>query len=278
MTTIKQALDHAHFQLVDYCDTPRLDAEVLLSYALSRSRSYLHAFPEVEMTGDQKDRFDQYVALRCEKVPIAYITGTKEFWSLNLKVTKDTLVPRPDTELLVETVLSIVPQESDIKIVDLGTGSGAIALALATQRPHWEVFAVDISDNALDVARHNAQTLGIDNISFYLGSWFTALPVQKYDVVVSNPPYVSQKEWEEHAEELKFEPQSALISGETGMDDINEILSTANTYVKAGGYLLIEHGYSQGQKVRAAFVEAGCKNIRTICDLAGLERITIGQF
>lgn len=277
MTTIKQALDSAASQLTTCSDSASLDADILLGYVLGRSRAYLRSFADVELTAEQLSQFNELVSKRAQNMPIAYILGEKEFWSLNLKVTTDTLIPRPETEIVVETVLSLAPHNKAIRIADLGTGSGAIALALASQRPNWQLFATDISNSALNVARDNAQRLGIDNVSFHHGNWFTALPLQKLDIVVSNPPYVSEREWEQSATELQFEPKSALIAGNQGMDDICDIVASANQFIQPEGYLLVEHGYMQGELVREVFTNASFVNVRTICDLAGLERITLGQ-
>src|SRR3990167_2087495 len=213
----------------------------------------------------------------CE--PIAYLTGHKEFWSLDLKVNAGTLIPRPETEILVETALQLFPEKNQsLRVADLGTGSGAIALALASERARWDIHAVDNSESALLTARDNAQRLRLMRVAFCLGNWFTALPAGELYLVVSNPPYISEQEWPVYADDLIFEPQTALLSDDAGLSDIREICGQASLFIRPGGYLMLEHGYTQGLSVRELLTKAGCKHVRTVLDLSGQERVTVGQF
>ncbi len=259
-------------------DHPLLEAELLLAAVLNKSRSYFRAWPDQQVTEAVKVEFQALLSRRIRGEPSAYILGKKEFWSLELQVTPDTLIPRPDTECLVESALALFDASVGVKVADLGTGSGAIALAIASERPAWQVTAVDISDKALRVAEKNAQSLQIKNVSFYQGSWCAALPANDYQLIISNPPYISEQEWPEYAEGLLCEPKSALVSGLDGLDSIRQIISTAHAYLKCGGCLMIEHGFWQGQQVRELFGQAGYIGVVSVCDLAGQERFTMGKY
>ncbi|HLB42387.1 MAG TPA: peptide chain release factor N(5)-glutamine methyltransferase [Gammaproteobacteria bacterium] len=255
-----------------------LDLEILLAYALQQSRAYLHAWPEYELSDQEVNLANDYLRRRQHHEPMAYIIGEREFWSLELLVSRDTFIPRPETELLVETVLKIGEKLNDpLKIADLGTGCGAIALALACERSLWQIYATDISEHALDIAKQNAQRLGVKNLAFIHGNWCTALPYRDFDVIVSNPPYIAESEWERYADQLLFEPRQALVSGETGLDAIREISSSAKHFLKPTGFLVVEHGFSQGGAVRDLFAKMGYTGIVTIRDLSGNERMTVGQ-
>lgn len=278
MTQIRTALQHAVNKIALMSPTPQLDAEVLLAHILNVSRSHFFAHPELELTLSQLNEFNAVVERRVNGEPIAYILGKSEFWSLELLVSPDTLVPRPETELLVETVLALPIAESDsLKVADLGTGSGAIAIAIAHEKPNWDVFATDISLNALEIAGKNAQRLGISRLSFYHGSWCTALPCNNFDVIITNPPYIAESEWPDFEKGLEHEPRSALVSGEDGLDAIRDISQNARLYLKAGGYLLIEHGYLQGESIRALLQQDGYKAVQTLKDLNNHDRVTFGQ-
>jgi release factor glutamine methyltransferase len=276
--TIQAALQAASESLAAISDTAQLDAEILMAFVLQTTRIALRLRPETMLTAQQFQQYTDLINRRQAREPIAYLTGRKEFWSLDLMVNEHTLVPRPETELLVETALTLFPANAAIRIADLGTGSGAIALALASERPHWQIDAADISKCALDVARKNAQELGLNHISFYQGSWFTALPVKNYDLVLANPPYLSEVEWPQYESGLRHEPRSALVAGHDGLDDLRIIINSAGNYLRPQGFLMLEHGNGQGQAVRALLCEAGCVNVKTHCDLAGRERATIGQY
>lgn len=278
MMTINQLLQRAGSELSAISDSAFLDAEILLAHALCRPRSFLRAHASEEVAANQAQQFATLIARRLQREPVAYITGSKEFWSLDLHVNRSTLIPRPETELIIETVLELFPEKNQhIKAADLGTGSGAIAIALASERPNWEIFAVDNSDIALQTASDNAQRLGFKRISFCLGSWFTALPAGLLDLVVSNPPYVSEDEWPGYAENLSFEPRTALLSEENGLRDVREICENASRFIRPGGYIILEHGFQQGLPVRELLISAGCCQVRTVPDLSGRERVTVGQ-
>jgi release factor glutamine methyltransferase len=257
----------------------RLDAELLLAHVLDVSRANVIARDDRVLTPEEQGDFERLLARRLAGEPLAYLTGTREFWSLELEVTPDVLVPRPETELLVEWVLSL-KRESSFTVLDIGTGSGAIALALAKERPDAHVDAMDASSAALRVARTNARRLGISNVQFLEGDLFRALDPgfrrgDGYDVIVSNPPYVA--EGDPHLAELKFEPAIALTAGADGLDALRAIVAGAPARLRAGGWLLVEHGATQGPAVRELLARAGFGGIETRRDLAGLERASGGR-
>lgn len=276
MTTIKQCLNQAKHQLENCVDQPLFEAEILLAHVLQQSRGYLHAWPDDVLSNEEEKKIHHLLKRREQREPIAYLTGKKEFWSLDLCVTTDTLIPRPETELIVETVLKKFNNQHQLKVADLGTGSGAIALALAHERPHWQVYATDISERALAVACQNASQLQIKNLAFFQGNWCTALPCSHFDVLVSNPPYLALAEWEEYSQGLLFEPKLALLSGKEGLDAIREICKKSHAFLKPSGLLIIEHGYRQGPAVRLLFAQTGFLQIETLRDGLGLERVTFG--
>lgn len=259
---------------------PFLEAEILLSYHLNKPRTYLYAWPEFIVDEEITEQFFSSVQKRQTGMPIAYLTGEREFWSLPFKVTTDTLVPRPETELLVEEILAWYPNPSTpISVADIGTGCGTIALALAHERPLWEIVATDICKKALAVAKENAKLLGVSNIVFYGGDGCHALPpLKKYDVIVSNPPYIGLSEREMLSRELSFEPDFALYAGKDGLDVIRMLITTASAYLKHKGWLVVEHGCHQGDLVKELFVNNGYQHCRIVYDLAGKKRITLGQF
>lgn len=274
--TIEIALKQANQALFPISDTPLLDAEILLAHVLQVSRSYLFAFSERELTLAEKNLFQTYIEQRKSNIPIAYIVGHKEFWSLDLIVTRDTLIPRPETELLVECVLQQISGPNKV-IADLGTGSGAIALALASEQPSWEIHATDVSLEALKIAKQNADRLKLANVIFHHGNWFDALPVgKKFDMIVSNPPYISADDPHLRCNNLKYEPQSALISNENGLADIRHIIKEAKQYLQPEGKLLLEHGFSQAVEIRKIFEKMGYSDINTYQDIAELDRVTGG--
>ena len=256
----------------------RLDAELLLAHVLDVSRANVIARDERELTPEEQGDFEQLLARRMSGEPLAYLTGTKEFWSLELEVTRDVLVPRPETELLVEWYLSF-PRKRESRVFDLGTGSGAIALAIARELPQARVIASDISGAALAVARRNAASLSIANVEFMQGSLFEKLDSRfrgndGFDLIVSNPPYVAAGD--PHLADLKFEPAIALSSGADGLDALRAIVAGAPQHLRAGGWLLVEHGSTQAAAVRELFKAAGFGKVETRRDLAGLERATGG--
>lgn len=273
--TLAAALKNAAQQLMN-TDVPALEAEVLLGHVLQVSRSYLHTWPENNLSETQQEEFFQLVQRRAQGEPIAYLTGHKEFWSQDLLVTPCVLIPRPETELLVETVLSTITT-NDALVADLGTGSGAIALAIASERPHWTVHATDASLAVLEVAKENAKRLKITNIFFYQGNWCAALPDIKFDVIVSNPPYIAENDPHLSQGDLRFEPQSALVSAENGFKDLQLIISQAKNYLKPNGFLMLEHGAEQARNVASILKNSGYTSSNVLHDLAGLDRITIAS-
>lgn len=279
MTTIAQALRHYAERLTRLPDNnPRLEAEILLASVLEQPRTYLLAWPEQELTPDQQASLGVLVERRLRGEPIAYLTGRREFWSLDLTVTPATLIPRPETELLVEHALELIPTDAAWRIADLGTGSGAIAAAIAGARPGCSITATDASAEALAVAESNFQKLGLDNITAACGSWYTALPTGKrFDLIVSNPPYVAESDPHLQQGDLVHEPNNALAAGSDGLDDIRQIIADAPRHLVPGGWLLLEHGYEQGTEVRGLLQTAGFTEITTRRDLAGLERVSAGR-
>lgn len=263
--------------------TGRLDAELLLAHLLDKPRSYLFTWPEQLLDSTQIAAFRQLVSRRQAGVPIAYLTGQREFWHLTLKVTEATLIPRPDTELLVELALNpeLLPTRQEpsasIRVADLGTGNGAIALALASERPHWDVIAIDKSPAALAVARENAASNQIANIRFLEGSWCTPLTRGTMALIVSNPPYIASDDPHLKEGDVRFEPISALASGADGLEDIRQIAKQAVPCLAPGGWLLLEHGYDQGTPVRTILAHAGYTQIRTEADLASHDRVTLAR-
>jgi len=259
-------------------ENPRLDAEILLAHALKKPRSYLFAWPEYELTPEQVHPFQALLARRLEGESIAHILGEKEFWSLTLEVTPETLIPRPDTELLVELALQKLPETAPQIVADLGTGSGAIALAIAKERPHWQIIATDNYPATLAVAKRNAHQLMLPNIRFYLGDWCEALPPGKLNAVISNPPYIAVGDPHLASPDLLFEPQQALVSGEEGLYDLEQIINQAVKHLAEDGWLLLEHGFDQALAVQQRMQETGYENISTHCDLSAHPRVTMGQW
>lgn len=273
--TISAVLQSGIKKLKSTSETPQLDAEILLAHVLNVSRSYLHAWPEKELTSAQNDLFIKDIEQRLLGQPIAYLTGHQEFWSLDFIVTPDTLIPRSDTELMIELVLKSLKQQKAV-IADLGTGSGAIGLTLAHEHSEWVIHVTDQSEAALSVAKLNAQRFNLKNVIFHQGNWCEALPGILFDAIVSNPPYIAEND--KHLSELRFEPINALISGTSGLNAINEIIREARCYLKQGAYLMLEHGYDQANQVRNLMVASEFSDIVSYKDLSGIERVTVGKF
>ena len=252
----------------------RQEAAWLLEHIIGVSILELKFRLEQELTEIQQQTYLDGLARIEQGEPLAYITGSQPFWTLDLKVTHDTLVPRPDTEILVETVLNL-PLAQDANIVDLGTGTGAIALALASERPQWQVTATDIYQPTLDVAKENALKHGLTQVKFACGAWFEALDQQKFDLIVSNPPYIDPDDI--HMQKLKSEPERALIAANHGLADIETIIRQGKDWLKPRGWIVLEHGYDQGQAVRNMFEQQGFKQIQTIKDYGGNDRVSLGQ-
>lgn len=257
----------------------RSEAELLLTCVLNVSRASIKAFPERELTIEQKNKFQELLNRRIGGEPIAYMLGHKEFWSKDFIVSPDVLIPRPDTELLVEMALELITSRQKKRILDLGTGSGVIGLSIAAERPKVTVVATDISAEALQIAKLNAKHLHITNVEFALGAWFDALAndvEQKFDIIVSNPPYVANFDPHLAQGDLRFEPNKALVSGNQGMDDLRLIILQAPNYLVPGGQLLVEHGYDQEHLVAKEFTAAGFTDITCFRDLSGIPRVTSG--
>jgi len=276
--TLRGLRDNAARRLAEVSETPRLDAEILLAAALDRPRSYLHAWPERTLAPAQADRFAAWLERRSSGEPVAYILGRREFWSLDLEVTPDTLIPRPETELLVELALARLPANRQVAAADLGTGSGTIALALAVERPMARIVATDQSLAALTIARRNAQRLGIRNVEFREGHWCSPLGNERFDLIAANPPYVAATDPRWRQGELQFEPAAALVSGADGLDALRTIIVQAPNHLKPGGWLLLEHGYDQGEAVPALLRERGFDAVSDHRDAAGLSRTSAGRW
>lgn len=256
--------------------SPRLDAELLLAAALGKPRSFLHTWPERVVSGEAAERYASYLERRRQGEPVAYILGHQGFWSLDLEVAPHTLIPRPDTELLVETALALVtlPQA---RVLDLGTGTGAIALALACERLGWQVTGVDRISEAVALAERNRERLGLGNAAFRESHWFSALGAECYDLIVSNPPYIAAQDPHLAQGDVRFEPSSALVAGADGLDDIRLIVCQAPAHLNAGGWLLLEHGYDQAAAVRELLAREGFDAVESRRDLGGHERISLGR-
>jgi release factor glutamine methyltransferase len=256
--------------------TARLDAELLLAAALGKSRSYLHTWPEKVVSSEDALTFAGYLQRRRGGEPVAYILGQQGFWKLDLEVAPHTLIPRPDTELLVETALQLLPA-TPTQVLDLGTGSGAIALALASERPAWTVTAVDRVLEAVALAERNRQRLHLNNVTVLNSHWFSALQGHTYDLIISNPPYIADNDPHLVAGDVRFEPASALVAGRDGLDDLRHIIKQAPQHLNAAGWLLLEHGYDQAGAVRDLLLGEGFDNVHSRIDLGGHERITLGR-
>ncbi len=257
-------------------DSASLDAELLLAHLLKKGRTWLHTWPEQTVTPTQLAEYQKLIGRRQQGEPIAHLTGEQSFWTLDLKVTSDTLVPRPETELLVETALSRMTDQVPWRVADLGTGSGAIALAIASEQPQAHLYATDQSAAALAIAAENASKLKINTITFLQGGWLEPLPAEPFDLILSNPPYIADQDPHLTQGDLRFEPASALSSGVDGLDDLRTIIEAAIDHLKPDGWLMVEHGYDQGNAVRSLFQQHHYHSIETRHDLAQLERITFG--
>jgi release factor glutamine methyltransferase len=283
-------------------EVPRLEKEILLAEVLKVTRAHLHTWPEKNLDESHLKNFLELLSRRVQGEPIAYITGHREFWSLDLIVTPDVLIPRHETELLVELVLQLSchplchsreggnPFQIDSRllgndrdgkdkiIADLGTGSGAIALAIAHEKPNWIIHATDASPAALAVAKQNAKRLNIKNIIFHQGNWCEALPNIKFDAIISNPPYIAENDDHLTQGDLRFEPHSALVSAEDGLRDISQIIFQSRNHLKSGGLVLLEHGYQQAKNIAGIFEKARYTSTEAHLDLAGLERVTVATW
>ncbi|MCY1698792.1 peptide chain release factor N(5)-glutamine methyltransferase [Lelliottia sp. SL45] len=257
-------------------ESPRRDAEILLEHVTGKARTYLLAFGETLLTPEQEAQLAALLARRKTGEPVAHLTGEREFWSLPLYVSAATLIPRPDTECLVEQALARLP-DGPCRILDLGTGTGAIALALASERPDCQVTAVDVMPDAVALAQRNLARLGFSNVQINQSSWFSALAQHTFEMIVSNPPYIDEHDPHLSQGDVRFEPLTALVAANDGLADIEHIITTAREHLVPGGWLLLEHGWTQGAAVRALFSAAGYASVETCRDYGGNERLTLGK-
>ncbi|MBI5625717.1 MAG: peptide chain release factor N(5)-glutamine methyltransferase [Nitrosomonadales bacterium] len=255
----------------------RIEVQCLLQAALQVNRAWLLTHSEQILNLEQQTHYTALFERRLHGEPVAYILGEREFYGLNFKVTPATLIPRPDTELLVELALQRIPQQSKCRVLDLGTGSGAIALSIAHARPNAEVVAVDASAAALKVAQLNAQRLGFNNVRLLLSDWFSALNGERFDIIVSNPPYIAANDVHLSQGDVRFEPHNALASGADGLEGIRRITEHAKEHLNVNGWLLLEHGYDQAAQVRACLQQIGFTSVFSALDLAGIERVSGGS-
>ncbi|HAV45994.1 MAG: protein-(glutamine-N5) methyltransferase, release factor-specific [Halomonas sp.] len=269
--------------------SPRVDAEVLMEFATGRSRTWLYTWGDSECPTWEHARFDALIAARAQGQPVAYLTGEREFWGLPLATSPTTLIPRPDTETLVEAALARASTPTG-RLLDLGTGTGAIALAFASEKPDWQVVGVDVRPEAVALAAHNARTLNITNATFLVSDWFSALrssspsesspgspsPGSTFEIIVSNPPYIAADDPHLGQGDVRFEPRSALVAEADGMADLLHLITTAQAFLSPGGWLVLEHGYQQAPSVRQALKLAGYQSVESVQDMGGHERVTLG--
>ncbi|NXZ87698.1 peptide chain release factor N(5)-glutamine methyltransferase [Serratia fonticola] len=259
-----------------HSDSAKRDAEILLGFVTGRARTYLLAFGETPLTAEQAEKLTVLLARRERGEPVAYLVGEREFWSLPLSVSPATLIPRPDTECLVELALERLPA-TPCAILDLGTGTGAIALALASERPDCQLTGIDLQPEAVALAQHNAQKLAINNARFMQGSWFTPLAGQKFALIASNPPYIDEADPHLAQGDVRFEPGSALVAADQGLADLAAIVQQAADYLEPQGWLLLEHGWQQGENIRTLLNAEGFIAVATHRDYGGNDRVTLGQ-
>lgn len=257
-------------------ESPKRDAEILLEHVTGKARSFILAFGETALSAAQETQLTELLARRKRGEPVAHLTGEREFWSLPLYVSAATLIPRPDTECLVEQALARLPA-GPCRILDLGTGTGAIALALASERPDCQVTALDVMPDAVALAKRNVERLGLHNVQVLQSSWFTGVAGQSFGMIVSNPPYIDEHDPHLNEGDVRFEPLTALVAADEGLADIEHIIKTARQHLVPGGWLLIEHGWTQGQAVRERFLQAGYADTETCRDYGGNDRLTLGR-
>ncbi|BAZ95197.1 N5-glutamine methyltransferase [Thiohalobacter thiocyanaticus] len=258
-------------------DSPRLDAQILLGHVLTRPRSYLYAHGEDLLTESEWQQAEALLEQRLTGHPIAHLLGRREFWSRELEVSPDTLIPRPETEITLELALEQIPVGADRALLDLGTGSGALALMLALERPGCRVTAIDISSAALAVARRNRERLGVDNLELLEGDWFTPVAGRRFQLIVSNPPYVAERDPHLDAGDVRFEPRRALAAGAAGLDALEQLIMQAPEHLEPGGWLVLEHGFDQADSVASLLREKGFIDIQCRHDLAGQPRATAAR-
>ncbi|WP_024605247.1 MULTISPECIES: peptide chain release factor N(5)-glutamine methyltransferase [unclassified Pseudoalteromonas] len=272
--TLEQAIAAGANLLVPSSESAKLDAQVLLLHILQKPHSYLFTWPEHALSDEQQSQFNVFIQRRLKGEPVAHITGLREFWSLSLEVNATTLIPRPDTETLVEQALEIA-LPATAKVLDLGTGTGAIALALGSEMPSWQITAVDRVSDAVALATRNQQRLAINNVHVKQSNWFSELHGEKFNLIVTNPPYIESSDIHLNQGDVRFEPLSALVADDCGMSDIKQIITQSRDYLSSNGYLLIEHGFEQGEAVRHFFEKMAFVNIKTVKDLGNNDRVTL---
>ncbi len=275
MMSFKQWLSQAIERLAN-SESPRRDAEILLGHVTGKTRTYILAFDETTLTTEEGTQLETLLSRRVNGEPVAHLVGMREFWSLPLEVTPATLIPRPDTECLVEQALGRLP-ESPCDILDLGTGTGAIALALASERPDCRVTAVDFVADAVALATRNARSLGINNVTIAQSNWFSALEGKTFGMIVSNPPYIDEQDPHLAEGDVRFEPLSALVAADEGLADLAHIIQEGRRFLLPGGWMLLEHGWKQGPAVRELYIQAGYDEVETCRDYGGNERLTVGR-
>jgi len=279
-TTIANCLQKSS-QLASVSDSPRLDIEIFLTHILQKNRTYLFTWPEKELTEDQANQFNQFFSRRLTGEPVAHIIGRREFWSLPLIVNNSTLIPRPDTELLVEAALGLFSEdESDQtrRLLDLGTGTGAIVLALANEKKSWQCVGVDKEIAAVELAEKNRARFDLNNVKILQSDWFSALASEAaFDIIVSNPPYIDPTDKHLQEGDVRFEPLSALIADKKGLADLELIITKSPKYLTENGWLLVEHGHDQGAAVRDLFTANHFDDVNTFRDFGRNERVTVGK-
>ncbi|KAF0805104.1 methyl transferase [Alcanivorax sp. S71-1-4] len=275
-TPVATLLSEARAQLEGHSPSAALDARVLLAHLLGKPETFLFTWPEHEPTDSQQRQFREWIARRRDGVPVAHLVGRREFYGHEFLVSPDTLIPRPDTELLVDLALELLPGNLPQRLADLGTGTGAIAISLGLARPQWTVLAVDFTVAILDLAERNVRRLGATNVQVRQSSWCRDLPGQ-YHALVSNPPYIAENDPHLDEGDVRYEPRSALTAGADGLDDIRVLIEQAPSRLLPGGWLLLEHGYDQGDAVRALMAAGGFSDVQTRHDLGDRERVTLGR-
>ncbi len=274
--TYLEWVKYASQSLID-SESPKRDAEILLSFVTKKTRTFLMAFCETELSSDELEQLEHYLIRRGNGEPIAYITGEKEFWSLKFTVSNSTLIPRPDTEKLVELALDHLPK-IPCEVLDLGTGTGAIAIALATERQDCLFTAVEKNKEALILAQNNAAAIGVNNVYFLQGDWFKPLKSRKFSMIISNPPYIEPTDIHLGQGDVRYEPRSALVSEDDGLADIKVIVKGATKHLHQYGWLLIEHGWKQALSVQTLFKQHGFQLVNTFTDYSGNDRVTLGRW
>ncbi|WP_101759746.1 peptide chain release factor N(5)-glutamine methyltransferase [Oceanicoccus sp. KOV_DT_Chl] len=277
MATVAQLLAMRQ-QLTAISDTAAVDVELLLCHCLQKPRSYLRTWPEAEVADTQQQQFQQLLQRRQQGEPVAHLIGERGFWTLDLQVNPSTLIPRPETELLVEKILQLFAADTTTELLDLGTGTGAIALSIASERPQWKIAACDIQPAAVALAETNRQCTGLENVCIFQSNWFDQVQVRQFNVIVSNPPYIDVNDENLNVGDVRFEPLSALVADNKGLADLEMIIQQAPDYLARDGWLLVEHGYQQGPAVSNLLLSRGFTEVFTDQDLAGHDRISGGQW